>query len=176
MRFPALPLLMAAMLLGCEPASPPDPALNAKFVCEKFVRNSLKSPLTAKFPSQNEFLALPGKGKDGSDSPASLIAVTFSSGLRDPASGAKLLDKQIDFLTASEGVNLDQLTRSLHIEDARKVVRGALVRRFSRSDYVVAGYVDAQNSFGAMLRSSFICMTSRTGSDQWQSDGVALID
>lgn len=168
--------LLAATLLGCGPASPPDPALDAKFVCEKFVRNSLRAPSTANFPSRNEFLALPGKAKDGKESPASIIAVTFSNSLNDPASGAKVLDKQLNFLTADEYLKIRDLTEQLRKEEARKVIRAALVRWFSNSDYIVAGYVDAQNAFGAMLRWSFICATSSQGNNQWRPDGIALIN
>lgn len=184
MRFAIVLVLTAATSSGCGPAgpaAPSDPAASAKFVCEKFVRDHLKAPSTAKFPGQNEFLALPGKAKDGGASPASLIAVTLADGLHDPASGAKLLDQQIDLLTSGEVATLMRIAEVGGVNDARKVVHGALLRRFSSSDYVVVGYVDAQNSFGATLRSSFVCMTSNRGIDskgidQWRSDGVALLN
>ena len=33
--------------------------------------------------------------------------------------------------------------------------------------YVVRGYVDAENSFGAMIRSNFTCEICDEGDDRW---------
>ena len=37
--------------------------------------------------------------------------------------------------------------------------------------YIVTGYVDAQNSFGAQLRSRYACTVTPVGGDQWQTRG-----
>ena len=40
--------------------------------------------------------------------------------------------------------------------------------------YYVRGYVDAQNSFGAMLRSNFVVRLRAMGDDEWQVIGAAI--
>ena len=43
-----------------------------------------------------------------------------------------------------------------------------------RDSYTVRGWVDAQNSFGAVLRNRFICKLHKAG-DTWYMDDISLI-
>ena len=173
--------LLLLLLLSCSPSAPPpppkppDPANGAKVACQQYVRNNLKAPLTAKFQSQQELLAFRGASLDGGGSPASIIAFAVSTGLRDPTTDSRVLDKQLNFLTSGEWLELDKLENIGGVEEARKVVHKALLRRFAQSEYVVAGYVHSQNSFGAMLRSSFICLTSSGANNQWRLDALGVL-
>jgi hypothetical protein len=40
--------------------------------------------------------------------------------------------------------------------------------------FAVSGYVDAQNSFGAKLRSRFACDISYAGNDRWRANNVTV--
>lgn len=42
--------------------------------------------------------------------------------------------------------------------------------------YTVLGWVDAQNSFGAKLRTPYICTVRNTEGDKWQSRNCTLVD
>lgn len=42
-------------------------------------------------------------------------------------------------------------------------------------NYTVTGYVDAQNSFGAMVRTTFVCEMVRVG-DQWIAASVTTVE
>lgn len=54
-----------------------------------------------------------------------------------------------------------------------ETVRDAMVRKFEKSDFVVAGYVDAQNTFGAMIRMQFICLVTKA--QEWRLDGLLTL-
>jgi hypothetical protein len=44
----------------------------------------------------------------------------------------------------------------------------------AENDYYVRGYVDAQNSFGATLRSNFVVKLRAIADDEWQVIGAAI--
>ena len=92
-----------------SPDAAPDPVVEhsqveAYGICRQFVRDRLKAPRTAKFPSGG-----------------------------------------------SEGAT--------HMGDGK---------------YVVRSYVDAENSFGAMLRNHFVCTVQWTGGDSWRLEDLKM--
>jgi hypothetical protein len=154
-----------------------DRVQSAKVACEKFVSSGLKAPSTAKFSDRAEFLALRGRAKEGKPSESSLIAVTLSRSMGNPAVDAFPLDKKLNFLSIEDYKMLKgRFTRTRDDSKAHALVQAALERRFEMADYVVTGFVDAQNSFGAMLRSGFICLIDEAGNDQWRPDVIVLVD
>lgn len=46
----------------------------------------------------------------------------------------------------------------------------------SDDSYFVRGWVDAQNSFGATLRSNYICTVRNTEGETWKSRNCSLIE
>jgi hypothetical protein len=44
----------------------------------------------------------------------------------------------------------------------------------SGNQYRLTSHVDSQNSFGAMLRSKFVCTATETSKDNWRVDSVLL--
>lgn len=51
------------------------------------------------------------------------------------------------------------------------------VRYDSADDsYYVSGWVDAQNSFGAKLRSRYVCTVRNTGGETWKSRNCTLLE
>jgi len=42
--------------------------------------------------------------------------------------------------------------------------------------YKVDSYVDAQNSFGAMIRTNYTCTLKYVGDDKWQAEEVQLLE
>ena len=50
------------------------------------------------------------------------------------------------------------------------------VSRLSNQTYRIVSYVDAQNSFGAMLRTNFIGEIQQTGPDIWQLKSLDLLE
>lgn len=49
-----------------------------------------------------------------------------------------------------------------------------LVQDLGGGRYYVSAYVDAQNSFGAMIRNQFNCTVKYVGNKKWISEGVEL--
>jgi hypothetical protein len=49
-----------------------------------------------------------------------------------------------------------------------------IARRVVDSTYVVDGYVDSQNAFGATLRRRYHCQTSYVGGGTWRPDSVSF--
>ncbi|HEX4054697.1 MAG TPA: hypothetical protein VHX86_10570 [Tepidisphaeraceae bacterium] len=47
---------------------------------------------------------------------------------------------------------------------------------YSDGWYTVYAVVDAQNGFGALIRSSYICKLKPIGGDQWQADSTDILD
>lgn len=50
------------------------------------------------------------------------------------------------------------------------------VDSLGNSRYRVTSYVDAQNSFGAMLRSNYICELEYVGNDKWRCIKCTLLE
>lgn len=48
--------------------------------------------------------------------------------------------------------------------------------RKNGAQYVVSGYVDSQNSFGAMVRTRFTCTVTDQGDGTWQLDDLQLAE
>lgn len=42
------------------------------------------------------------------------------------------------------------------------------VRDLGNGEYIVSSYVDAQNTFGAMVRTKYVCRLKYAGEDRWQ--------
>lgn len=54
---------------------------------------------------------------------------------------------------------------------------GERVAHLGGEKYLVTGYVDAQNAFGAKLRNQWICTVEQTGETQWtRSEPCALLE
>lgn len=141
--------------------------------CEQFVQDALDTPSTAKFLYRQQYVVLPGKNPNGVSSPAIRIAAYFADGLTDPYTGAIFLNRRIGFLTADQLLKIQRYWESGDRGEARAVIRNGLQLHFLKSDFVVSGNVDAQNNYGAMIRWTFLCLTSRAGT-QWRPDGVAV--
>ncbi|MGC9996658.1 MAG: zinc ribbon domain-containing protein [Terriglobia bacterium] len=50
------------------------------------------------------------------------------------------------------------------------------VRDHGSGKYSAVGWVDSQNSFGAMLRTEYICTATDEGNDQWSFEPLAIND
>lgn len=46
--------------------------------------------------------------------------------------------------------------------------------KLSETQFRVRSWVDAQNSFGAMIRNNYTCTVSYTGNDNWRLDGLEM--
>jgi len=53
---------------------------------------------------------------------------------------------------------------------------GANVVNLGNGEWHVVAYVDAQNSFGALLRNNYDCTVKYTGNDSWQLEKLAIDD
>lgn len=49
---------------------------------------------------------------------------------------------------------------------------GVAIRRIDQAQFRVQAYVDAQNSFGAMIRTRYTCLVRHTGGDQWRLESL----
>jgi len=56
-----------------------------------------------------------------------------------------------------------------------EIKRGA-VKKLDEQEYQIISYVDAQNSFGAMIRTVFIAKLKQIDNNTWRNLGVELID
>jgi hypothetical protein len=171
-RFFATGALTVLALCACRPA-PPDPVPGAKRACQDFVAERLVVPSSAKFPEAAGMSALEGRPRNGV-SPAAQAAATLAQGLADPAAGAKLITLQIKFLEDNELSRIESLAKSGKADDVRGIVGSALARRFGQADYVISGYVDAQDRSGTATRTNFICLVNADGGKNWKQVGVAL--
>jgi hypothetical protein len=171
-RFFAMVALTVLALCACRPA-PPDPVPGAKRACQDFVAERLVVPSSAKFPEAAGMSALEGRPKSGA-SPAAQTAAALAQGLADPLVGARLIALQIKFLDDDELSRVENLAKSGKVDDARGIVRSALARRFEQADYVVSGYVEAQDRSGTATRTNFICLVNADGGKNWRQVGVAL--
>jgi hypothetical protein len=77
-------------------------------------------------------------------------------------------DYSYDARTACERA----ITQRLKAPSTSKFVSGAKVYE-KEGKYYVAGEVDAQNSFGAMIRTQYVCSMHRSASDQMVVDEAA---
>jgi len=51
---------------------------------------------------------------------------------------------------------------------------GVTIITVNDTTFLISAYVDAQNTFGAMLRTTFYCMVVYVGNDVWQLESVKL--
>lgn len=49
-----------------------------------------------------------------------------------------------------------------------------LVKDLGNGRYVISAYVDSQNSFGAMLRTNFVCTVKYIGNDKWELEDLKI--
>lgn len=49
------------------------------------------------------------------------------------------------------------------------------IKKNSETQYGVIGWVDAQNSFGAKLRNSYVCVVEYQGGEKWTAKTVELV-
>ena len=54
-------------------------------------------------------------------------------------------------------------------------VRDVTIVTAGRCGFTISGYVDAQNSFGATLRTRYTATVSREG-DRWRLDGMRIVE
>ncbi len=52
----------------------------------------------------------------------------------------------------------------------------SLVRNMGESEFKIISYVDAQNSFGAKLRTKYACVIKYTGNEEWQLESLKFIN
>jgi len=50
------------------------------------------------------------------------------------------------------------------------------VTDLGKGRYLVKGWVDSQNRFGAELRSNFTCTLTYLGNDQWQCEWLHILE
>lgn len=66
------------------------------------------------------------------------------------------------------------VTRELKAPATAKFPRDREMAVSGTNPFTVASSVDSQNSFGALIRSSFVCTVSRLPSGDWRADDVRL--
>ncbi|MBA2704795.1 MAG: hypothetical protein H0U60_13200 [Blastocatellia bacterium] len=49
-----------------------------------------------------------------------------------------------------------------------------LTTRLAYGKFMIASHVDSQNSFGALIRTKYICIVRKSGGDQWLCESVIL--
>ncbi len=163
------PLGLAALLTLSGCLSVED---EAKAICERNVPNGLKAPSTASFPSDRKTLLY----KDGSLIVAEMIANSYRHA---SIPIIEAFNEQNNYVfTLAELEQLRSMSRSGKYDEFREIFSAALQKRFKKSSHLVVGYVDAQNSYGAMLRTQFICMMTflpddgKTRIASWRLDGL----
>lgn len=151
-----------------------NPSVDAKYMCEKFVKERLKSPATADFQSAHDFTAITTSGENSELQKIDNMADALS-GMLLGSSDIYLIEKRLNYFMTPDIMDKLKTFRAQGKEQAAKgLLKSELVKLIKKSDFVVSGYVDAQNSFGANLRSQFVCILSSADGMSWSLDHMLM--
>jgi len=97
-----------------------------------------------------------------------IAAVT--SGMEDPPTDPASADRSTDAEVMCE----EFINKRLKAPASAKYTHQS--RQKNGAQYVVSGYVDSQNSFGAMVRTDFTCTVTDQGDGKWRLDDLRLAE
>lgn len=93
----------------------------------------------------------------------------------DPTPAERATSERLEVLVVCEKFAKQQLKApSTASFDYGDVGQRYVARQQSDGTFQVKGWVDAENSFGAHLRSAYSCVVRHDGADQWQLVSLAI--